>query len=48
MATEIIATLSRTYLGKRRSVRYKLDVPLRVILQKSGRNSDQGWTWHRP
>lgn len=35
MATEIIATLSRTYLGKRRSVRYKLDVPLRVILHKA-------------
>lgn len=35
MATEIIATLSRTYLRKRRSVRYKLDVPLRVILHKA-------------
>ena len=35
MATEIIANLSRTYLRKRRSVRYKLDVPLRVILHKA-------------
>jgi PilZ domain len=36
MATEIIASLSPDYLSKRRSVRYKLDVPLRVILHKSG------------
>jgi hypothetical protein len=34
MATEIVAKLSRTYLSKRRSTRYKLDVPLRVILHK--------------
>jgi PilZ domain len=34
MATEIIASLSPAYLSKRRSVRYKLDVPLRIILHK--------------
>ncbi len=34
MATEIVASLSPAYLSKRRSVRYKLDVPLRVILHK--------------
>jgi PilZ domain len=34
MATEIIADLTPSYLSKRRSVRYKLDVPLRVIVQK--------------
>jgi hypothetical protein len=34
MATEIVADLSATYLSKRRSVRYKLDVPLRVIVHK--------------
>lgn len=34
MATEIVANLSPSYLSKRRSVRYKLDVPLRVILHK--------------
>jgi hypothetical protein len=34
MATEIVANLSPAYLSKRRSIRYKLDVPLRVIVQK--------------
>ena len=34
MATEIVASLSPAYLSKRRAVRYKLDVPLRVILHK--------------
>ena len=34
MATEIVAGLSPTYQSKRRSIRYKLDVPLRVILHK--------------
>ncbi len=34
MATEIIANLSPAYLSKRRSIRYKLDVPLRVIRHK--------------
>jgi hypothetical protein len=34
MATEIVANLSATFLSKRRSVRYKLDVPLRVIVHK--------------
>jgi hypothetical protein len=37
VATEIVANLSPTYLSKRRSVRYKLDVPLRVILHKLNR-----------
>ena len=34
MAGEIVAGLSPTCQGKRRSIRYKLDVPLRVILHK--------------
>ena len=34
MAGEIVAGLSSTCQGKRRSIRYKLDVPLRVILHK--------------
>jgi hypothetical protein len=34
MATETVAGLSPTYQNKRRSIRYKLDVPLRVILHK--------------
>ena len=34
MATEIVADLTPTYLSKRRAVRYKLDVPLRVIVRK--------------
>lgn len=34
MVTEIVASLSPAYLNKRRAVRYKLDVPLRVILHK--------------
>jgi hypothetical protein len=34
MATESVANLSSTHLSKRRSVRYRLDVPLRVILHK--------------
>ena len=34
MASEIVAGLSSTCQGKRRSIRYKLDVPLRVILHK--------------
>jgi hypothetical protein len=34
MATESVANLSSTYLSKRRSIRYRLDVPLRVILHK--------------
>jgi hypothetical protein len=34
VATEIIANLSQTYLSKRRSARYKLDVPLRIIVHK--------------
>jgi hypothetical protein len=34
MASEIVAGLSPTYQNKRRSIRYKLDVPLRVILHK--------------
>jgi hypothetical protein len=35
MATEIVASSSPSYLSKRRAVRYKLDVPLRIILRKS-------------
>lgn len=34
MAIEIVAGLSPTYENRRRSIRYKLDVPLRVILHK--------------
>ena len=34
MAPETAAGVSPSYLSKRRSVRYKLDVPLRVILHK--------------
>jgi hypothetical protein len=34
MATEIVANLSPAYLSKRRAARYRLDVPLRVILHK--------------
>ena len=34
MVPETAAGVSRSYLTKRRSVRYKLDVPLRVILHK--------------
>ena len=34
MPTEIVAGLSPTYQSQRRSIRYKLDVPLRVILHK--------------
>jgi len=34
MATEIVAGLSPAYQTKRRSIRYKLDVPLRVIFHK--------------
>lgn len=34
MATEIVACLSPAYQTKRRSMRYKLDVPLRVIFHK--------------
>ena len=34
MASEIVAGLSSTCQGRRRSIRYKLDVPLRVILHK--------------
>jgi hypothetical protein len=34
MATEIVAGLSPAYQTKRRSIRYKLDVPLRVICHK--------------
>jgi hypothetical protein len=34
MAPEIVAALSPAYQSKRRSIRYKLDVPLRVILHK--------------
>jgi hypothetical protein len=34
MATEIVAGLSPAYQTKRRSMRYKLDVPLRVIFHK--------------
>ncbi len=34
MATEIVAGLSPAFQDKRRSIRYKIDVPLRIILQK--------------
>ena len=34
MAPETVAALSPAYQSKRRSIRYKLDVPLRVILHK--------------
>src|ERR1039458_1222224 len=34
MVTEIVPGLSPTYQSKRRSIRYTLDVPLRVILHK--------------
>jgi hypothetical protein len=34
MATEIKANLTPSCLTKRRALRYKLDVPLRVVLQK--------------
>ena len=34
MATDIVAGLSPAYPTKRRSIRYKLDVPLRVIFHK--------------
>jgi hypothetical protein len=34
VAIEIVAGLSPTYENRRRSIRYKLDVPLRVILHK--------------
>ncbi len=34
MSPETAAGVSPSYLSKRRSVRYKLDVPLRVILHK--------------
>ncbi len=34
MAIEITANLSSSYLSQRRAVRYKLDVPLRVVLRK--------------
>ena len=34
MATEIVAGLSPAYQTKRRTMRYKLDVPLRVIFHK--------------
>jgi hypothetical protein len=34
VAPEIAAGLSPSYPGKRRSLRYKLDVPLRVILHE--------------
>ena len=34
MAIENVVSLSTAYQNKRRSVRYKIDVPLRVILRK--------------
>jgi hypothetical protein len=34
MATKVAAGLSPAYQSKRRSIRYKLDVPLRVIFHK--------------
>jgi hypothetical protein len=34
MTTEIKADLTPSYLTKRRAVRYKLDVPLRVVFKK--------------
>lgn len=34
MGTEIKADLTSSYLIKRRAVRYKLDVPLRVVFRK--------------
>jgi hypothetical protein len=34
MGTEIKANLTPAYLAKRRAVRYKLDVPLRVVFRK--------------
>lgn len=34
MAIEITANLTTAYLSERRAVRYKLDVPLRVVLRK--------------
>jgi hypothetical protein len=36
VTSEIVDNLAPTYLNKRHSIRYKLDVPLRVILQKPG------------
>jgi hypothetical protein len=37
VASETAVALSPSYQGKRRSVRYKLDVPLRVILHEPDR-----------
>jgi PilZ domain len=34
MATEIVANVSTKQLNRRRAVRYKLDIPLRVILHR--------------